>query len=46
MGKIEIQNKDNKEETIDCSKEYKRIKVKKTNKYVGKLIIIDHRINV
>ena len=32
MGKIEIQNKDNKEEKIDCSKEYKRIKVKKTNK--------------
>ena len=30
MGKIEIQNKDNKEEKIDCSKEYKRIK--KTNK--------------
>ena len=32
MGKIEIQNKDNKEEKIDCSKKYKRIKVKKTNK--------------
>ena len=31
MGKIEIQNKDNKEEKIDRSKEYKRIKVKKTN---------------
>ena len=32
MGKIEIQNKDNKEEKINYSKEYKRIKVKKTNK--------------